>query len=522
MESTTAKFLKIIHFNDVYNLEEKKSEPVVGAARFLTALNQQREKGNPLVFFSGDIFSPSQLSPVKKGKHMYPFFEYAKIDWCWVGNHDLDFGKVVFERLKDAIGVPWLLSNVYEPGYESQLWGCLDHLIIEHEGIKVGLFGLAEEEWIDTLIFVGPDDYEYEDFIKWAKKWAKALKEEEGCDIVIALTHMRMPNDKKLAIKVPEIDIILGGHDHSSQAGNINDVFIWKSGSDFMELSTINITLTQNDELFMNSSPDAIVWSKSKGLIISKKKIMITSEFEPFEPMRIQIEDVFVGLNQKLDRDWGYTGVDLDCTFQSIRSKETNLANFVADSCRHIIGTDIWLFNSGTLRSDAIIKAGVIKFRDIENLLPFVESFVVLRVTGAELREGLENGVSALPKFEGKFPWISGIRFTYDSRKPPFERVINVWINGEPLNPHKTYSMVTKSFLAQGKDGYTCFKDSEVERLAEDTIDPKTSLIDYCQEMIVRNLMKDSMSQHTLKALEIVHNLELEHTDVDDEGNQLR
>ena len=79
MEPSEEKKLKILHFNDVYNLEERKEEPVGGAARFITALHSFKDE-NPLILFSGDIFSPSQLSPIKKGKHMMPFFELAKID----------------------------------------------------------------------------------------------------------------------------------------------------------------------------------------------------------------------------------------------------------------------------------------------------------------------------------------------------------------------------------------------------------------------------------------------------------
>jgi len=66
--------LKIIHFNDVYNIEETSSEPVSGYARFNSALRAY-DHVNPLILFSGDIFSPSKLSIFFEGKHMMPFLK---------------------------------------------------------------------------------------------------------------------------------------------------------------------------------------------------------------------------------------------------------------------------------------------------------------------------------------------------------------------------------------------------------------------------------------------------------------
>ena len=72
------KPLKIIHFNDVYNIEESKHEPVSGYARFYSALRTY-DHVNPLILFSGDIFAPSKLSIFFEGKHMMPFVKKAGI-----------------------------------------------------------------------------------------------------------------------------------------------------------------------------------------------------------------------------------------------------------------------------------------------------------------------------------------------------------------------------------------------------------------------------------------------------------
>ena len=82
----------------------------------------------------------------------------------------------------------------------------------------------------------------YVDFVESGKTMAKYLKGELGCDIVIALTHMRVPNDIKLAEEAPEIDLILGGHDHVYEKYFVNETLMLKSGADFRNFSFLKLS----------------------------------------------------------------------------------------------------------------------------------------------------------------------------------------------------------------------------------------------------------------------------------------
>lgn len=81
--------------------------------------------------------------------------------------------------------------------------------------------GLIEEEWLDTLATVDKSDLEFVDFVECGNTLCKEL-ENQGADIIIALTHMRWPNDIRLAHECRGIDIILGGHDHDYGVKEIN------------------------------------------------------------------------------------------------------------------------------------------------------------------------------------------------------------------------------------------------------------------------------------------------------------
>ena len=115
--------------------------------------------------------------------------------------------------------------------------------IVEVCGVKVGLLGLCEEEWDELYDERVTEKLVYKDFVEVAKELSHDLK-KRGCEYIIALTHLRLPNDRLLAEECQDsVDLILGGHDHSSICEKIGRVTIVKSGTDFEEFSDIEIDL---------------------------------------------------------------------------------------------------------------------------------------------------------------------------------------------------------------------------------------------------------------------------------------
>jgi 5'-nucleotidase len=91
--------------------------------------------------------------------------------------------------------------------------------------------------------------------------------------------------------------------------------------------------------------------------------------------------------------------------------------------------------------------------------LPYLHYFLYIKsliLTGSQIINCLENGVSQWPKLEGRFPQVSGISFAFDGSKPPGSRIDPqfIKIGDEYLHPDKVYRMATKAYLANGKDGY--------------------------------------------------------------------
>jgi 2',3'-cyclic-nucleotide 2'-phosphodiesterase (5'-nucleotidase family) len=137
---------------------------------------------------------------------------------------------------------PWLLANVLDPALgEGVPLGNAGKTIMltSSNGIKVGVIGLAEREWLDTINSLPPDII-YKSASQTAKELIPGLK-EQGAEIIVAVTHQREPNDNKLAELTGGglIDIVLGGHDHYYNHSYINGTHVLRSGSDFKQLSHI-------------------------------------------------------------------------------------------------------------------------------------------------------------------------------------------------------------------------------------------------------------------------------------------
>ncbi|KIV77353.1 hypothetical protein PV11_09153 [Exophiala sideris] len=444
---STRPDLRLLHYNDVYHLDSSSAEPVGGVARFQTVCkyyrNDARFENQPklVTLFSGDAFNPSLESSVTKGSHMVPVLNLLGTDAACVGNHDLDFGVKQFRSLASQCNFPWLLANVTDPqlGEDVPLGNALKTTILTaSNGINIGLIGLVEREWLDTINSL-PPNLVYKSVSATAKELVPDLR-AQGAEIVIALTHQREPNDNKLAEKIPEglVDLVLGGHDHYYSHTLINETHVLRSGTDFKQLSYI--------EARRRPTPGS--WDFH---IVRRD---ITSEIAEDAEMLEVTDDVTESLKSKLEKPLGYTAAPLDARFTTVRLKESNLGNFVCDLMRHYYDGDCCLMASGTIRGDQIYPPGVIRLKDIMNCFPFEDPCIVIRVTGAALLAALENSVCAYPALEGRFPQVSNISFEFNPSLPPHHRIKWAKVDGEPLDVGRKYVVVTRGYMGRGKDGF--------------------------------------------------------------------
>eukprot|EP01102_Stenamoeba_stenopodia_P015892 TRINITY_DN5489_c0_g1_i1.p1 TRINITY_DN5489_c0_g1~~TRINITY_DN5489_c0_g1_i1.p1 ORF type:complete len:581 (-),score=154.90 TRINITY_DN5489_c0_g1_i1:83-1825(-) len=481
--------LTIIHFNDVYDTTERKVEPVGGAPRFSSAIKSFKDE-NPCVLFSGDVFNPSIVSTVTKGKHMIAVLNILNVRASVYGNHDFDFGVFTLEKYAKQCNFPWVMSNVNDITTKQPLAGAVKSTIIEWKSnetttVRIGIIGVVEQEWLATITGLT----EQVDFLDPTEETRKLIPElkGKGADLIVVLSHMRLPNDEKLAMDVPEIDLILSGHDHFYELKNVNGVQIVKSGTDFRNFTVLRLWLDKDRK------------AKPK---MEFQEVEITSKYPPDPEMASAVEAFTSLVQQKMSKVIGTVSVELDARGCNLRTRESNVGNFITDVIRNEFNCDVVLLNSGTIRSDATYGPGQFTMRDLLSILPFPDEIMEIEVTGEQLWEALENSVSKYPAHEGRFPQVSGIKFTFDPSKTPGERVISVDINGIPLQFDKTYTFATKTYIAtQGADGYTMFNGCKVLVDAENAKLLPTLIRQHFQKLEVLNGMKrvDNLVRNVFK-----------------------
>jgi 2',3'-cyclic-nucleotide 2'-phosphodiesterase (5'-nucleotidase family) len=426
--------LNIIHFNDVYEIEPVSGGALGGAARVATLINERAGK-NPLILFSGDAFSPSIMSSIFKGQQMVDVFNRLGLDYATVGNHELDLGlDVAVQRIGES-EFPWMAANLFDDSGQPYA-GSISSTLVDWNGVKVGIFGLVGN-WLDL---VGPNaKAQYSDFIAAGQTIAQDLK-AQGAQVIIAVTHMEMDEDRALAQAVPDIDLILGGHDHDPMNEVVNETLIWKTGSDFRTLGELKVFLIPGQ----------------KALILPNY-IPVTASVAEEPAMAAVVAGYAATLDAELGQPIGDTQVALDATRAAVRTTESNFGNLITDASRAFTSADVAIMNGGGIRTDQMYGPGQLTRRDIQAVLPFGNVVIVVELSGADLVAALENGISEVEKTSGRFPQISGATYKYDPSLAPGQRILEVTVAGQPLDPAKTYSVAINDFIGSGGDGYEVF-----------------------------------------------------------------
>lgn len=409
----------------------------------------EAEGGHTIVTFGGDMISPSVLSGIDRGAHMIDLANAVGFDVAVLGNHEFDFGPEVLKaRLAESETV-WLAGNVSVAGGDG-FPGTAATWMAEREGWGIGFLGLVTTE--TQLISSPGSEISFALAADAGARMAEALK-ANSADIVIALTHQGLGTDLELLRTVPAIDVVLGGHDHLLIARHDGRQAVMKAGSQGRHVGVLTL---QMERVEGRGGVPRVVWTPSF-------RLRSTAGIAGDAAIAEKVRGYQARLDATLDVVIGETATELDTRGLSSVTGETAFGNLLTDAMREATGADIALSNGGGIRGDTVYPPGTrLTRKTVLGELPFGNKTVVLRLTGAQVREALENGVSRAPWGSGRFPQVSGLAFSFDARLPPGARVTGVTVGGAPLDDGKSYTLATNDFLARGGDDYRVFKAAEV------------------------------------------------------------
>lgn len=453
--------ITILHTNDfhMYLLGslDKNKQPIGGSARIYTLVKNERAY-NPdrtLLVDAGDaIGGGPPIGAFFYGKDVIEVYNAMGYNYATFGNHEFDWGKDVLSQRVSEAKYTYVCSNVIDTTTNSTFMS-KPYDIKSLGFVKLGIFGVVTPQLPILVNPNGISNLEVKDPVSTAKNVVSTLK--ENSNYIVLLSHLGYSasdyytgdiGDVQLASKVSGINLIIGGHTHTvlDKPTVVNNTYIVQTGSYGNNLGRVR--------LYFETTANSVKLVK-----LDYKLLPVDKNVEEDSTIASIIKPYNDEITKKMSEVIGEALVDLDGSNPNIRTKETNLGDFIADWMREIAGADIAITNGGGIR--ASIPKGPITVGNVYTTLPFNNLILLLTLKGSDVLAALENGFSQVEVAAGRFPQISGIRVKVDLSRKPGSRVVEAkLLDGTPIDPNKYYTVATNDFMAAGGDGYASLKNA--------------------------------------------------------------
>ena len=479
--STSWQAVQLLQLSDLHGAIEGTSANA-GTALLTTAFAAERAK-NPATFTISAGDNIGAAPPISSQFEELPTIEsmnLMKFDVSGFGNHEHDRNIAHVQKVIGASDFQWVASNysTLEP-LKSGAKAAKTYHVIDRGGVKVGFVAgntedTKEQIFPGNLTFGGKDLVISPDAtgINSAIKAAKA----EGADFVVAILHQGWQENRDgeakgrlidLAKQIKGAAVVFGGHSHqtysSALAGNnfINGPLIAMTRNAGQEYNRVNVCLDGSRRV-RGAMVDVVTRANIATLTPNADGAALVKKYKD-------------QLNAKLDVKIGQVNgiFPQGGTPQVQRAGEAALGNFTTDAMRKKYGTDFAYINGGGIRDKFPAATYVpadktynrpgtdkvppydVTLGDALAVYPFGNTVGVSVVTGENLWKALENGVSNWPG-DGRFPQISGFKFTFDTSKAVGSRVQSVTkLDGTAIaKDAKEYTIAVPDFMIYGGDGY--------------------------------------------------------------------
>jgi 5'-nucleotidase len=417
----------------------------------------------------------------------------AKLDVSVFGNHEHDRNIDHLNKMIGASDFQWVVSNYNEGALDVLKSGtkqAKNYTIVERGGVKIGVVGSNTAETIEQVF---PGNLDYKD-ASGAKKTitinpgvaginsAIAEAKAAGADVVIAVIHQGWLENadgvakglfNSLASQIKGAAAIYGGHSHQTFAsvipGNtrVAPTVLGQVRNAGVEYTRTQICMRggkvigQSIQHVLKAAAPTI----NTGVVstVTTQDVAAAAMVKKYKDQLSAKLDVKIGQVSGVFPRGGSPAVE--------RSGETPMGNYIADLMRAKYKTDFAIQNGGGIRdtfpaktyipaATGLVRTGTgpldVTLGDAFTVFPFGNQIATTVVTGANLWKALENGVGGNYPGDGRFPQISGFKFSFDASKPIGSRIVEVTkLDGTAIaKDSKEYTLTTLDFVIYGGDGY--------------------------------------------------------------------
>lgn len=450
----------ILQINDVYEIAPLEGGKAGGLARVATVKKQLlAENPNTIAVISGDFLSPSFFGTLKDdsgqliaGRQMVETLNVMGMDYATFGNHEFDLrtAELVEERIHQSDfryvscnarrrSETGLLRFTEEVGGKVQpIQDYLIHEFADPDGgrVKVGILGVV-------LPFNQTD---YVAYLPVEESFREAYRKmQPEVDVAVALTHLSEEEDMELARAVPGIPLFMGGHDHHHMSHYVGSTIITKADANAKTVYIHRVT-----------------YNPQAGMVRIRSTLKVIDDSIPEDPATQAVVGRWQNRTNRIMVDMGYqpqrilmvARQPLESTEYKIRTQPTNYGRLVAQSFRYVWPeADVYLLNGGSMRVDDDLTGTITEY-DVLRTLPFGGGIVRMELSGSVLARTLETG---LRTNQGQGGYFQLIQVAEEKGE---------WlIQGRPLDPAATYSVVLPEFVAKGRESNLTFLgDYEYEK----------------------------------------------------------
>ena len=378
---------------------------------------------------SGTPFDEYEIDGVAGGV-LLEWLDVADYDAWAIGNHEFDRGTEDASAFFAASDVTVLSVNLDAPDGSPGFANVADSHVFEIAGSRVGVIGVTTDGLFQLtstsfgdLVIVEPED----------AVRAEAARLRPDVDVLVALTHLGIEEDRELAKAVPELDLILGGHSHTRmrQPEQVDDVWIAHPGCCGQSLG---VAVIDPDE-----SGPSIEWH----LEVPDPDAL---PGDPSPEVRSFVDE----WDARMRDEWDEVIARSELTLTRSYRAESSLGRFVGQTMARKVDADVGLYNAGGLRAD--LETGEVRRQDVYRMFPFGNEIVVAEVTGEMLLGLALRNAAALADPEGRSvlqQW--GLEYTWRPRMGAQE-LVEIKVGEAFLDPDAVYKVATNSFMADHWD----------------------------------------------------------------------
>ena len=424
--------LTLLYWNDFhaqvypYPSTEKEGAPLVsGSANFAGYLDSLKVL-NPytILVCAGDEFTGDPLSSLTQGKAQIEILNFLHPSVFELGNHEFDYGVDNLKKDLEVADFPVVCANLVDKERGKPL--VKPYIVINDGKLRIAFIGLITESLQKMLKEGGR--LQVVDAESTLSYYMKELNDKT--DVQILVSHMGVQKDKSIAKKVKGLELIIGGHSHTTifKPIRVDETLICQAGSNGKYIGKL--------DLFLDS----------KGKVLGYQNKLVETFVDRVQPdtlVKNKIDELEKNLDINLDEKIG----ELETPWIRNDEGESNVGNFLADAMKSYAKADVAFTNSGGIRKN--LKAGPITVRDMWEITPFSDRLVSIELTGEELLNVLEKNC----RKDIDLLQVSGVKYAFAPERPYGERVIDVRVNNEKIMPYKKYKVVINDYiLAQSKD----------------------------------------------------------------------